>query len=92
MSKLNTHFHAATGFALIAVLCLAIHLLQLSLIVAAFAGVLAIVAAVVGVFASAHAPFENATASATLDDEDLAPESRVHFEVLHGWPPEKKVH
>ena len=44
MNKLSYHFRASAGFALVAVFCLAAHLLQLSLVVAAFAGVLALAA------------------------------------------------
>ncbi len=87
MNKLTNHFRASAGFALIAVFCLAAHLLQLSLVVAAFAGVLALVVAIVGVFASVHAlPIDlSSTASATVDEDELAPETRVHVEIKETW-------
>jgi len=81
VNKLSYHFRASAGFALVAVFCLAAHLLQLSLVVAAFAGVLALVAAIVGVFAAVHVlPVDlNTTASATADADELAPETRVRI-------------
>jgi len=87
VNKLSYHFRAAAGFALIAVFCFAVHLLQVSLIVAAFAGVLALVAAIVGVFASVHVlPIDlSATASATVDEDELAPETQVHVEIKETW-------
>lgn len=94
LSKLSMHFQAALGFLVLAIVFAGIHLLQEPILVAWvaaatlvfglchvlawLAGIVAVVALIVGIFARPEDTIGNKqTASATVDDEaDLAPESR----------------